>query len=78
MGFSQSAVSKLLGHKYETTIVRYENGELLPTFETALRLEIIYRTPVAFLFPGLYESLRTQLRAREVATVARTGQQSLL
>jgi len=30
-----------------------------------LRLEIIYRVPVAFLFPDLYEALRTEIRAEE-------------
>jgi transcriptional regulator with XRE-family HTH domain len=44
---------------------RYERGHILPSLTTALGLEIVYRVPVAFLFPDLYEELRDQIRSRE-------------
>jgi len=31
----------------------------------ALRLEIIYRVPVAFLFPVMYDELKLQIRELE-------------
>jgi transcriptional regulator with XRE-family HTH domain len=52
-------------NKDSSTITRYEQGLVLPPFETALELEILYRTPVSFLFPAYYDALRLQLRSRE-------------
>ena len=49
-----------------------------PTLETALRLELIYRVPVAFLFPSLYEGLRSKVRAAEDLASAIPGQQALI
>jgi hypothetical protein len=37
----------------------------LPPLSTALRLEIIYRVPVAFLFPHMYDDLRIRIRDKE-------------
>jgi transcriptional regulator with XRE-family HTH domain len=47
-------------------ISRYERGKSLPPLSTALRLEIIYRVPVAFLFPDLYDQLRHLIRGEEM------------
>lgn len=64
--------------KDTSTITRYEQGLVLPPFETALELEILYRTPVSFLFPAYYDALRLELRSREERTLrirsADTGQ----
>jgi transcriptional regulator with XRE-family HTH domain len=62
---SQKAVAILLGRRDSTMLSRYENGKSLPPLSTALRLEIIYRVPVAFLFPKMYENLRVQIRSKE-------------
>jgi hypothetical protein len=48
----------------------------MPGLETALQLEVILRTPVAFLFPSLYDDLRKAIRAEE-EQFAGFGQQSL-
>jgi DNA-binding transcriptional regulator YiaG len=63
---SQKAVARLLGHISTAMISRYERGKSVPPLSTALRLEIIYRVPVAFLFPGLYDQLRNLIRGEEM------------
>jgi transcriptional regulator with XRE-family HTH domain len=65
MGFSQKRVANFLGFKRTNDISRYEHGGKLPGLINALKLEIVYRTPVAFLFPDLYEDLRKKIRQRE-------------
>lgn len=64
-GYSQRRVMHLLGHQRHGSLSGYEYGHTLPELATALKLEIILRTPVAFLFPDLYEILRTEIRAKE-------------
>jgi transcriptional regulator with XRE-family HTH domain len=76
MGYSQRRAAHLLGHRSHAALSQYEQGIVLPALATALRLEIILRTPVAFLFPKLYEELRRQIRAEE-EKLAGFGQQSL-
>ena len=65
MGFSQKAVSRLLGHKDATLLCSYERGRILPTLAAALGLGIILRVPVEFLFPGLYDDLKANIRQQE-------------
>jgi len=76
MRFSQKLVARLLGHQNTSMLSRYEHGKSTPPLLTALRLEIVYRVPVAFLFPSLYEGLRHQIRQLE-ETLAGRGQQIL-
>jgi transcriptional regulator with XRE-family HTH domain len=76
IGYSQRRAAHLLGHKSHAALSQYEQGMVLPALATALRLEIILRTPVAFLFPELYENLRSQVRGEE-QRLAGFGQQSL-
>ena len=76
MGLTQRDVTSLLGFADGSMISRYENGISLPPLEASLALEIILRTPVAFLFPQLYERLKSRIRAQE-EHVAGRGQQSL-
>ena len=65
MGFSQKTVSRLLGHKDATLLCMYERGRLLPPLAAALGLGIILRVPVEFLFPGLYDDLKNNIRQQE-------------
>lgn len=64
-GLSQRRVALLLGHKSHGALSSYENGRVLPKLDTALKLEIILRTPVAFLFPAIYEDFRSAIRKAE-------------
>ncbi len=65
MGFSQKQVAKLLGHRDTSMVSHYEHGRALPPIAVALGLEIIYRVPVSFLFPGMYDELRRKIRQDE-------------
>lgn len=65
MGFTQKHVSQLLGQRDTSMVSHYEHGRSLPPLPVALCLEIILRTPVAFLFPGLYDDLKRRIRDQE-------------
>lgn len=65
MGFTQKQVARLLGHRDASMISHYEHGRALPPLTVALGLEIIYRVPVAFLFPAMYDERRQEIRAHE-------------
>ena len=76
MGFSQKQVARLLGHRDPSMVSHYEHGRALPPLQVALGLEIVYRVPVAFLFPGMYEELRRHIRNAE-ESFAPAGQRPL-
>lgn len=65
MRFSLKHVARLLGHKDGSVMSLFERGERLPSLANALGLGIILRVPVEFLFPSLYDSLKTQIREEE-------------
>lgn len=65
MGFSQKRVARCLGFRRTSDLSRYENGQRFPGLINALKLEIIYRTPVAFLYGNLYRELKMEIRKRE-------------
>lgn len=65
MGYSQRYVALLLGHKSVSPISDYEQGKRLPSLETALKLELVLRVPVAFLYQGLYGELKQKIRQKE-------------
>ena len=64
-GYSQRRVARLLGHRSHGALSSYERGRVMPTLTMALKLEIILRTPVAFLFPDIYDRLRAGIRREE-------------
>ncbi len=65
MGFSQKRVACLMGHSTTTHFSEFERGRRLPNLETALKLEIILRIPVAFLYEERYAHLKRQIREAE-------------
>lgn len=65
MGFTQDQVSQLLGHRSRAMLSKYEHGHSLPPLVTAISLEIILRTPVAFLFPEMHDDLKRRIRQAE-------------
>lgn len=75
-GLSQRQMAVLLDNRSHAALWTYEQGVVIPSLESALKLEIVLRTPVAFLFPSLYESLRNEIRAKE-EKLAGYGQQDL-
>lgn len=76
MKFTQLEVMSILGWKNRKGLCQIESGSVIPTLTTALKLAIIYRVPVEFLFKDSYEQLRHQIRAREL-TLTAFGQQTL-
>jgi len=70
MGFTQKYVARLLGHRDTSMVSHYERGRSLPPLMVALGLEIVYRAPVAFLFPALYDELKRQIRSKEESVAA--------
>jgi len=65
VGFSQKRAAYFLGFKGTNAISRYEHGSKLPGLINALKLEIVYRTPVAFLFGEVYEKLKKEIKKLE-------------
>jgi len=65
MGFSQIRVARALGLKRSSVLSRYEHGTRVPSLVNALKLEIVYRTPVAYLFDSLYVDLKHKIRNKE-------------
>ena len=76
MGFTQKQVAGLLRQRDSSMISHYEHGRALPPLAVALGLEIIYRVPVAFLFPAMYDELKEGIRQREECPVG-PGQRPL-
>lgn len=64
-GLGRKCAARLIGHRSIWMLARYEAGRALPPLRTALKLEILFRRPVAFLWPDLYSELRQQIRKRE-------------
>jgi len=65
MGFTQKRVARLLGQRDTSMISHYEHNRALPPLAVALTLEIIYRVPVAFLFPAMYDEIKQSIRQHE-------------
>lgn len=61
---AQKQVALLLDHHTADQVSRYEKGLRVPTLETALRLEIIYGTPIRHLFGDLHHSLLADLSGK--------------
>lgn len=64
LGYSQAVVAKLLGHKTYTHISDYECGTRIPSLKTALKLEVALCTPIAFLYPSLYNEVKKEINAK--------------
>ena len=63
-GLEQKQVAFLLGQKTTDPLSRLERGLSIPTLQTALKLEIIYRLPISVLFQGYYEQYKNEVEAR--------------
>ena len=67
IGYTQLQVAALLGATSTASLSRFERGHQLPSLPTALKLAIIYRVPVDYLYSELYGLLRERIRAKEQA-----------
>ncbi len=70
MGLTQQHVAKLLGLRNTTLLSKLEQGHRLPTLHVALKLAVVYRVPVDFLYSRLYGALRDVIRRREASQAA--------
>jgi transcriptional regulator with XRE-family HTH domain len=70
LALSQDDVAFLLGGESGTQISRYENFSRVPSLETALACEAIFKRPVSEIFGGLYQKSEREVaeRARILAT----------
>lgn len=73
MQFTQRQVARIIGHLSSMDVSHYEHSRKLPSLATALEFEIVYRVPVAFLYPELYRQLKDRLQAREERLRASEG-----
>ena len=65
-GLSQKQIAYLMGYKSSNSISHYERGYKFPQLINLLKLEIIHRTPIAFLFKDQYLALKKEIRQREI------------
>jgi hypothetical protein len=77
MKFTQGYVTRLLEWKNLKGLWQLESGNAIPTLITAFKLSIIYRVPTDFLFAELYEKLKREIRAKEMALAPVGAQQEL-
>ncbi|SRR6266481_4930728 len=64
LGLSQKWVASLLGRRSVSVVSEYERGVKTPPLPIALKLQLIYQTPLGELFPALQS-----LASAEVASV---------
>ena len=60
-GLEQKTVARLLGHKSVSPVSEYETGRLLPNLRTALKLTLIYQTPLADLCVELFREVEGEV-----------------
>ena len=72
LGLSQDEVAFLLGTQSGAKVCRYEKFERIPSLETALALEAIFKKPVSELFAGLYAEIEDQVAGRAKALTHQT------
>lgn len=64
LALSQEEVAYLLGTQSGAKVCRYERFLRQPGLRTALAFEAIFQRPVSELFPGIYQYIEAQVRAR--------------
>jgi DNA-binding XRE family transcriptional regulator len=50
-------LAEIAGLLTETQVARHERSNMLPSLMAALSYQAIFQTPIAELFPGLYETI---------------------
>ena len=73
-GLSQKDIARLLGYKSSTAVSSYEQGTKSPHLLNLLKLEIINRVPVAYLYWDSYRTLRQEIRRKEELLHSLKGQ----
>ena len=73
IGYSQSDVAEILNFSNQTQLCQWEKGIRIPTLENVIKLSILYRAPIIFLFFPWYIALRNELRITEEKWREKTG-----
>src|SRR3990172_194278 len=74
VGLGQKSVARLLGHHCTSPISEYETGKLFPNLRTALKLSIIYQTPLPQLYASLYNEIEQEVEeARRILPINYSG-----
>ena len=76
VGLGQKSVARLLGYHCTSPISEYENNRLLPNLRTALKLSIIYNTPLPQLYASLYGELEQEITEARNRLAMRVGYRS--
>jgi transcriptional regulator with XRE-family HTH domain len=63
-GFSQCDLAELIGYLSGDQVSRHERADSLPSLLAAFSYEIVFRVPVAQLFPGVYATVKQQIEER--------------
>jgi transcriptional regulator with XRE-family HTH domain len=69
LGLTRKQVAAVLGYQGTSTLARIEQGKLVPPLPVLLKLEILYRRPLGYLYPHLYANLRDCVRAAEAVVL---------
>src|ERR1017187_1885927 len=75
-GLSQRELGLLLGYRDQGQVSRHERAHTVPPLVTALGYEVIFRMPISVLFPGIRESVSTEIEVRLAAMETDLGQRS--
>jgi transcriptional regulator with XRE-family HTH domain len=63
-GLSQRQLGELLGYVNEVQVSRHEKSEAVPPLGRVLGYHIVFRVPIAALFPRIYEDVREAVETR--------------
>jgi transcriptional regulator with XRE-family HTH domain len=73
MGYSQSDVAEIMGFSNSSQICQWEKGVMMSSLENVIKLSVLYRAPVLFLFYPWYTAIKKELRDREEEWRYKTG-----
>ena len=63
-GLSQRELGQLVGYKNQGQVSRHEQSKTSPPLVIALAYEVIFRAPVATLFLGTHDAVKTTIEKR--------------
>jgi transcriptional regulator with XRE-family HTH domain len=78
LALSQDEVAFLLGGESGTKMSRYEHSDRIPSLETALAFEAIFKRPVSEIFGGLYQKAEQDVATRAKVLASRNIKKSNL
>ena len=74
MALSQGEVAFLLGQETSGQVSRYEQFQHVPSLETALAYEVIFKSPLSEIFGGLYQKVEREVAERARILSSKVGE----